>query len=108
VLAAIKVRAASGRSSAFITHCRASGDRRMSRPIALGDRFGQKWIFLAGKAAAFGGGRGRPYRTAAGNPASSYLWRNVLPHLQPLDRCIATDLIGMGDSNKLPRTHAYR
>jgi haloalkane dehalogenase len=37
-----------------------------------------------------------------GNPTSSYLWRNVLPHLQPLGRCIAPDLIGMGDSDKLP------
>jgi pimeloyl-ACP methyl ester carboxylesterase len=36
-----------------------------------------------------------------GNPTSSYLWRNVLPHLQPLGRCIAPDLIGMGDSDKL-------
>ena len=38
-----------------------------------------------------------------GNPTSSYLWRNVLPHLQPLlGRCIAPDLIGMGDSDKVP------
>src|SRR5262249_5429523 len=36
-----------------------------------------------------------------GNPTSSYLWRNVLPHLQPRGRCIAPDLIGMGDSDKL-------
>src|SRR6201996_9817572 len=36
-----------------------------------------------------------------GNPTSSYLWRNVLPHLQSLGRCIAPDLIGMGDSDKL-------
>jgi pimeloyl-ACP methyl ester carboxylesterase len=34
------------------------------------------------------------------NPTSSYLWRNVLPHLQPRGRCIAPDLIGMGDSDK--------
>ena len=39
-----------------------------------------------------------------GNPTSSYLWRNVLPHLQPLGRCIAPDLIGMGDSDKLPNS----
>lgn len=37
-----------------------------------------------------------------GNPTSSYLWRNVIPHLAPLGRCIAPDLIGMGDSDKLP------
>jgi haloalkane dehalogenase len=37
-----------------------------------------------------------------GNPTSSYLWRNVLPHLEPRGRCIAPDLVGMGDSDKLP------
>jgi len=37
-----------------------------------------------------------------GNPTSSYLWRNVIPHLEKLGRCIAPDLIGMGDSEKLP------
>ena len=37
-----------------------------------------------------------------GNPTSSYLWRNVLPYLQPRGRCVAPDLIGMGDSDKLP------
>src|SRR5208283_4239076 len=47
-------------------------------------------------------GRGDPIVLLHGNPTSSYLWRNVLPHLQPLGRCIAPDLIGMGDSEKLP------
>ncbi len=36
-----------------------------------------------------------------GNPTSSYLWRNVMPHCQGLGRLIACDLIGMGDSDKL-------
>ena len=45
-----------------------------------------------------------------GNPTSSYLWRSVIPHLAPLGRCIAPDLIGMGDSDKLSSTGpgAYR
>src|SRR5262245_47642835 len=47
-------------------------------------------------------GRGDPVVLLHGNPTSSYLWRNVLPHLQPRGRCIAPDLIGMGDSDKLP------
>jgi haloalkane dehalogenase len=47
-------------------------------------------------------GHGDPIVLLHGNPTSSYLWRNVLPHLQPLGRCIAPDLIGMGDSDKLP------
>jgi haloalkane dehalogenase len=46
-------------------------------------------------------GRGDPIVLLHGNPTSSYLWRNVMPHLEPLGRCIAPDLIGMGDSDKL-------
>ena len=37
-----------------------------------------------------------------GNPTSSYLWRNVMPHLQGLGRLIACDLIGMGHSATSP------
>src|SRR5262250_3447492 len=47
-------------------------------------------------------GAGDPIVLLHGNPTSSFLWRNVLPYLQPLGRCIAPDLIGMGDSDKLP------
>jgi haloalkane dehalogenase len=47
-------------------------------------------------------GEGDPIVLLHGNPTSSYLWRNVLPYLQPRGRCIAPDLIGMGDSDKLP------
>lgn len=47
-------------------------------------------------------GEGDPIVLLHGNPTSSYLWRNVLPYLQPRSRCIAPDLIGMGDSDKLP------
>lgn len=36
-----------------------------------------------------------------GNPTSSYLWRNVMPHLGGMGRLVACDLIGMGDSEKL-------
>ena len=36
-----------------------------------------------------------------GNPTSSYLWRNVMPHLEGLGRLVACDLIGMGASDKL-------
>ena len=37
-----------------------------------------------------------------GNPTSSFLWRNIMPHCSGLGRLIACDLIGMGDSDKLP------
>ena len=35
-----------------------------------------------------------------GNPTSSYIWRNVIPHVAPVARCIAPDLIGFGQSGK--------
>ena len=47
-------------------------------------------------------GEGDPVVLLHGNPTSSYLWRNVIPHLEGLGRVIAPDLIGMGDSDKLP------
>src|SRR2546430_6767798 len=37
-----------------------------------------------------------------GNPTSSYLWRNIMPHCEGLGRLVACDLIGMGCSDKLP------
>jgi haloalkane dehalogenase len=45
-----------------------------------------------------------------GNPTSSYLWRDVIPHVRDRARCIAPDLIGMGDSDKLDDsgTESYR
>lgn len=46
-------------------------------------------------------GSGKPILFQHGNPTSSYLWRNVMPHVSHLGRCIAVDLIGMGDSDKL-------
>lgn len=46
-------------------------------------------------------GQGDPVVLLHGNPTSSYLWRNIMPPLEALGRCIAPDLIGMGDSDKL-------
>jgi haloalkane dehalogenase len=45
-------------------------------------------------------GEGDPIVFLHGNPTSSYLWRNVIPHLADRGRCIAPDLLGMGDSQK--------
>lgn len=45
-------------------------------------------------------GTGDPIVFLHGNPTSSYLWRNVIPHLEKQGRCIAPDLLGMGDSQK--------
>lgn len=45
-------------------------------------------------------GEGDPVLFLHGNPTSSYLWRNVIPHVSGMGRCIAPDLIGMGKSDK--------
>src|SRR5690349_13377558 len=47
-------------------------------------------------------GAGDPVIFLHGNPTSSYLWRNVLPAVTGVGRCLAPDLIGMGASQKLP------
>ena len=56
-------------------------------------------------------GSGDPIVFLHGNPTSSYLWRNVIPHVQHLGRCIAPDLIGMGESDRLadpqPGTYSF-
>ena len=49
-------------------------------------------------------GEGEPIVFVHGNPTSSHLWRNVVPHAEAHGRCIALDLIGMGDSDKLPES----
>ena len=62
-------------------------------------------IEVLGKRMAYvelGDPNGRPIIFQHGNPTSSYLWRNIMPHLADKGRCIAIDLIGMGDSEKLP------
>nr|WP_265934410.1 haloalkane dehalogenase [Actinacidiphila bryophytorum] len=45
-------------------------------------------------------GTGAPFVFLHGNPTSSHLWRNVLPGVAERARCLAPDLIGMGDSGK--------
>jgi len=52
-------------------------------------------------------GQGEPIVFLHGNPTSSYLWRNIIPHVAGLGRCLAPDLIGMGDSGPSPGG-AYR
>lgn len=47
-------------------------------------------------------GSGEPVVFLHGNPTSSYLWRNIIPHIEGESRCLAPDLVGMGDSGKAP------
>ncbi len=71
----------------------------------------KKTVQVLGKTMAYVEmGEGDPIVFQHGNPTSSYLWRNVMPHLRHLGRCIAPDLIGMGDSDKLddPGPDSYR
>jgi len=70
-------------------------------PAAFPHQKQRRWV-LGIEMAYLEAGKGDPIVLLHGSPTSSYLWRNVLPHLQPRGRCIAPDLIGMGDSDKLP------
>jgi haloalkane dehalogenase len=71
----------------------------------------KKFVDIHGKRMAYvETGEGDPIVFQHGNPTSSYLWRNIMPHLADQGRCIAVDLIGMGDSDKLdnPGPESYR
>jgi haloalkane dehalogenase len=52
-------------------------------------------------------GAGEPIVFLHGNPTSSYLWRNVIPHVGGQRRCLAPDLVGMGESGNSP-SGSYR
>ena len=65
-------------------------------------QYEKKFLEVLGKKMAYiEEGEGDPIVFLHGNPTSSYLWRNIIPHLSGQGRCIAPDLIGMGDSEKL-------
>lgn len=62
----------------------------------------KKTLLIRGHKMAFiDEGEGTPIIFQHGNPASSYLWRNIMPHLKGKGRLIAPDLMGMGDSENL-------
>jgi haloalkane dehalogenase len=65
-------------------------------------KYSKSFITINGKKLAYVDfGEGDPIVFLHGNPTSSYLWRNIMPHLEDMGRLIAPDLIGMGDSDKL-------
>lgn len=71
----------------------------------------KSFVDVLGKRMAYveaGDPDGPPVVFLHGNPTSSYLWRNVWPHVADQGRIIAPDLIGMGDSEKLPGTDPDR
>lgn len=70
----------------------------------------KKHINVLGKDIAYiETGTGDPIVFLHGNPTSSYVWRNIIPYVSHLGRCIAPDLIGMGDSEKIsdPKSHTF-
>ena len=70
--------------------------------ISPEERYTKKRVDVLGKQMAYiDEGSGDPIVFLHGNPTSSYLWRDVMPHVEGLGRLIAPDLIGMGDSQKL-------
>lgn len=82
------------------------GDLRMS---AIEQRYEKQFVAVNGKRMAYvETGSGDPIVFLHGNPTSSFLWRNIIPHMAHLGRCIAPDLIGMGDSEKLDKSGADR
>ena len=65
----------------------------------------KKMIEVNGKQmAVHESGSGQSVVFLHGNPTSSYLWRNIIPHVATTARCVAPDLIGHGDSDKLDDT----
>ena len=75
----------------------------MSKLISAADAYERHRIaFLETEISYVDTGAGEPVVFLHGNPTSSYLWRNVIPHVEVLGRCLAPDLVGMGDSGAAP------
>ena len=75
----------------------------MSKPISAADAYERHRIaFPETEISYVDNGGGEPVVFLHGNPTSSYLWRNVIPHVEGLGRCLAPDLVGMGDSGAAP------
>jgi len=73
----------------------------MTEILSSDDSFPRRTINVLGARMAYVDvGEGDPIVFLHGNPTSSYLWRNIIPHVAGLGRCIAPDLMGMGRSDK--------
>ncbi len=74
----------------------------MTKTISAHDPYDRHFVgVLDAQMAYVDEGEGDPIVFLHGNPTSSYLWRNVIPHLAGQGRCLAPDLIGMGESSKV-------
>ena len=83
----------------------------MPSPDSFRDQYPKKRMMINGRSMAYiDQGEGDPIVFIHGNPTSSYLWRNIIPHVADLGRIVAPDLIGMGESDKLdnPGPDSYK
>ena len=85
-----------------------------NNPAHRVEPYPKKFVGVQGRRMAYvelGDGGGPVFLFLHGNPTSSYLWRDVMPVPAALGSCIAPDLIGMGDSDKLdnsgPETYRF-
>ena len=77
-------------------------------PIPASGRYERRRVAVIDSEIAYvDTGAGDPMVFLHGNPTSSYLWRNVIPQVEGLARCLAPDLLGMGESGKSP-SGSYR
>lgn len=73
----------------------------MTETIGAADPYTRKRVAVLDSEMAYvDAGEGDPIVFLHGNPTSSYLWRNIIPAAEGLGRCLAPDLIGMGESGK--------
>ncbi len=80
----------------------------MRTTISANDPHPRRRVRIAGTEISYvETGQGRPLVFLHGNPTWSYLWRNIIPHVSDLGRCLAPDLVGMGQSGPSP-TGSYR
>ena len=76
--------------------------------ISAKDPYPRKHVLVGGVEMAYldtgagDTGAGDPIVFLHGNPTSSYLWRNIIPYLEFVGRCLAPDLVGMGESGSTP------
>ncbi len=72
-------------------------------PISAQDSHPRKTVSAGGVDISYvDTGAGDPIVFLHGNPTSSFLWRNIIPHLESAGRCLAPDLMGMGESGNSP------
>jgi len=77
-------------------------------PISTEDMAYRKYVSVLDTQMAYvDAGHGDPIVFLHGNPTPSYLWRNIIPRLLPLGRCLAPDFVGMGNSAAAPSS-SYR